>query len=116
MEKRKKWDTFEKNFFLARKMDEFGVFFWSKTEMWDSLLKKCVVADCKLEKHKLPLIDHKLSKTVESGDSPDSLESVDSPDSRDSSDSVFATPAEWKLERYTLKLLWCYALKLGFGL
>ena len=61
-------------------MDEFGVFFWSKTEMWDSLLKKCVVADCKLEKHKLPLIDHKLSKTVESGDS------------RDSVDSVFATP------------------------
>ena len=53
---------------------------------WDSLCKKCVVTDCKLEKHKLPLIDHKLSKTVESGDSPDS------PDSRDSVDSVFATP------------------------
>ena len=75
---------------------------------WDSLRKKCVVADCKLEKHKLPLIDHKLSKTVESGDSPDSLESVDS---LDSVDSVFATPAEWKLERYALKLLWCFALK-----
>ena len=59
-------------------MDEFGVFFWSKTEMWDSLLKKCVVTDCKLEKHKLPLIDHKLSKTVESGDSPDSVESLES--------------------------------------
>ena len=70
-------------------MDEFGVIFWSKTEVWDSLLKKCVVTDCKLEKHKLPLIDHKLSKTVESGDSPDSL---DSPDSPDSVDSAFATP------------------------
>jgi hypothetical protein len=74
---------------------------------WDSLRKKCVVTDCKLEKHKLPLIDHKLSKTVESGDSPDS---------RDSVDSVFATPAEWKLERYALKLLWCFALKFGYGL
>ena len=59
-------------------MDEFGVIFWSKTEVWDSMLKKCVVTDCKLEKHKLPLIDHKLSKTVESGDSLDSLDSVES--------------------------------------
>ena len=57
---------------------------------WDSSRKKCVVTDCKLEKHKLPLIDHKLSKTVESGDSPDSLESVDSLDSPDSVDSVLS--------------------------
>ena len=69
-------------------MDEFGAFFWSKTEVRDSLLKKCAVTDCKLEKHKLPLIDHKLSKTVESGDSPDSLDSVESVDSLDSLDSV----------------------------
>ena len=48
---------------------------------WDSSRKKCVVTDCKLEKHKLPLIDHKLSKTVESGDSPDTLESVESMES-----------------------------------
>ncbi len=49
----------------------------------------------------------------------ESLESVDSPDSLDSLDSVdsvFATPAEWKLERYALKLLWCFALKFGYGL
>ena len=63
-----------------------------------------MVTDCKLEKHKLPLIDHKLSKTVESveslesvdsldsPDSRDSVDSLDSPDSRDSVDSVFATP------------------------
>jgi hypothetical protein len=31
-------------------------------------------------------------------------------------DSVFATPAEWKSERYALKLLWCFALKFGYGL
>ena len=100
-------------------MDEFGAFFWSKTEVRDSLLKKCAVTDCKLEKHKLPLIDHKLSKTVESMESLESLESVDSPDSLDSLDSVdsvFATPAEWKLERCALKLLWCFVLKFGYGL
>ena len=28
----------------------------------------------------------------------------------------FATPAEWKLKRYALKLLWCFALKFGYGL
>ena len=42
-----KWDSFEKKIFLERKMDEFGVFFWSKTEVWDSLLKKCEITDCK---------------------------------------------------------------------
>ena len=70
--------------------------------MWDSLLKKCAVTDCKLEKHKLPLIDHKLSKTVESGDSPDSR---DSRDSVDSVDSVFATPGGVEIRALRAKIL-----------
>ena len=72
---------------------------------WDSLRKKCVVTDCKLEKHKLPLIDHKLSKTVES---------VESLDSRDSVDSVFATPGGVEIGALHAKIIMVLRTKIGF--